>query len=146
MSCHLGCKFLLHVLRFIKIIGFNSIMKNFQLSKVYRFKVILNYISNCQFCPLQLLRKWCICKNIKWRQSIIWTSKNIGPTNEPLGYTTTFQNLYTSNYTFWLLEFAWVCMIVMENNCTTLLCTSLLFLISYQFCCNYVSLANFVGA
>ena len=75
MSCHLECKFLLHVLRFIKIIGSNSIMKNFQLSKVYRFKVIRNHISNCQFCPLQLLRKRCICKNIKWRQSIIWTSK-----------------------------------------------------------------------
>ena len=55
MSCHLECKFLLHVLRFIKIIGSNSIMKNFQLSKVYRFKVIRNHISNCQFCPLQLL-------------------------------------------------------------------------------------------
>ena len=106
MSCHLECKFLLHVLRFIKIIGFNSIMKNFQLSKVYRFKVIRNHISNCQFCPLQLLRKWCICKNKKWRQSINWTSKeNIGLINQIVFYNeqTPWIHHYYSKLTYFQL-------------------------------------------
>lgn len=99
MSCHLECKFQLHVLRFIKIIGSNLIMNNFQLSKVYRFEVIRNHISNCQFCALQLLIVMMHMQ--KYEMKTIYnlnTQKN----------TTTIQNLFTSNYTLWLLEFAWV--------------------------------------